>query len=236
VVLLDVATIRIGDDVRVGPGVQFLTPTHPVEAEPRPAKWEAAKPITVGDNVWLGGGVVVGPGSASGRTRWSVRARWWSGICLARAADSTGGFTIVLCALKALLEHGLVLTVVRDAHPKGSNPEARPGSSAGGRAHRAPAPAPTATGPSSLVAARRGLRLAGHPNLATALRHTGRATRLRDGPCACRLAESTAGRGRTTAGATALWVDVDVTGHARQEATTATSSRKGDCHVGEVRP
>jgi uncharacterized protein YndB with AHSA1/START domain len=37
---------------------------------------------------------------------------------LARVADSTGGFTIVLCALKALLEHGLVLTVVRDAHPK----------------------------------------------------------------------------------------------------------------------
>ena len=34
-VLLDVATIRIGDDVQVGPNVQFLTPTHPVEAEPR---------------------------------------------------------------------------------------------------------------------------------------------------------------------------------------------------------
>ena len=48
-VLLDVATIRIGDDVQVGPNVQFLTPTHPVEAEPRRAKWEAAKPITVGD-------------------------------------------------------------------------------------------------------------------------------------------------------------------------------------------
>jgi uncharacterized protein YndB with AHSA1/START domain len=41
---------------------------------------------------------------------------------LARVADSTGGFTIVLCALKALLEHGLVLTVVRDAHPKGLQP------------------------------------------------------------------------------------------------------------------
>ena len=81
VVLLDVATIRIGDDVQVGPAVQFLTPTHPVKAEPRRAKWEAAKPITVGDNVWLGGGVIVGPGSASGRTRWSAPGRWWSGIC-----------------------------------------------------------------------------------------------------------------------------------------------------------
>jgi maltose O-acetyltransferase len=66
VVLLDVATIRIGDDVQVGPNVQFLTPTHPVEAEPRRAKWEAAKPISVGDNVWLGGGVIVGPGVSIG--------------------------------------------------------------------------------------------------------------------------------------------------------------------------
>jgi maltose O-acetyltransferase len=66
VVLLDVATIRIGDDVQVGPNVQFLTPTHPVEAEPRRAKWEAAKPIRVGDNVWLGGGVIVCPGVSIG--------------------------------------------------------------------------------------------------------------------------------------------------------------------------
>ena len=56
---LDVATITIGDDVQIGPNVQLLTPTHPVEAEPRRAKWEAARPITIGDNVWLGGGVIV---------------------------------------------------------------------------------------------------------------------------------------------------------------------------------
>jgi hypothetical protein len=37
----------------------------------------------------------------------------------ARAADSTGGSTFMLCALKALLEHDIVLTVVGDAHPKG---------------------------------------------------------------------------------------------------------------------
>ena len=70
-VLLDVATIRTGDDVQVGPNVQVLTPTHPVEAEPRRAKSEAAKPISVADNVWLGGGVIVCPGSVSARTRWS---------------------------------------------------------------------------------------------------------------------------------------------------------------------
>jgi maltose O-acetyltransferase len=65
-VLLDVATIRIGDDVQVGPNVQFLTPTHPVEAETRRAKWEAAQPISVADNVWLGGGVIIGPGVSIG--------------------------------------------------------------------------------------------------------------------------------------------------------------------------
>ena len=55
------ATIRIGDGVQVGPNEQFPTPTHPVEAEARRANWEAAKPITVGDNVWLGGGGIVCP-------------------------------------------------------------------------------------------------------------------------------------------------------------------------------
>ncbi|MEU7977866.1 sugar O-acetyltransferase [Micromonospora sp. NPDC049081] len=58
-VLLDVARITIGADVQIGPNVQLLTATHPVEAEPRRAKWESAQPITIGDNVWLGGGVIV---------------------------------------------------------------------------------------------------------------------------------------------------------------------------------
>ena len=58
-VALDVATITIGDDVQIGPNVQLLTATHPVAAEPRRAKWEAGKPITIADNAWLGGGVIV---------------------------------------------------------------------------------------------------------------------------------------------------------------------------------
>ena len=65
-VALDVAPIRIGDDVQIGPHVQLLTPTHPLEPELRRAKWEAAEPITIGDNVWLGGGVVVCPGVTIG--------------------------------------------------------------------------------------------------------------------------------------------------------------------------
>ncbi|MET9069905.1 sugar O-acetyltransferase [Streptosporangium sandarakinum] len=56
---LDVAPITIGDDVQIGPNVQLLTPTHPVEPEPRRAKLEAARPIVIGDNVWLGGGAIV---------------------------------------------------------------------------------------------------------------------------------------------------------------------------------
>jgi maltose O-acetyltransferase len=56
---LDVAPITIGDDVQFGPNVQLLTPTHPVEPGPRRAKWEAARPIRIGDNVWLGGGAIV---------------------------------------------------------------------------------------------------------------------------------------------------------------------------------
>lgn len=63
---LDVAPITIGDDVLIGTHVQLLTPTHPTEPGPRRDKWEAAKPIVIGDNVWLGGGVVVCPGVTIG--------------------------------------------------------------------------------------------------------------------------------------------------------------------------
>ena len=56
---LDVAPISIGEDCQIGPNVQLLTPTHPVEPGPRRDRLEAAEPITVGDNVWLGGGCIV---------------------------------------------------------------------------------------------------------------------------------------------------------------------------------
>ncbi|MGF1471402.1 MAG: sugar O-acetyltransferase [Rubrobacteraceae bacterium] len=56
---LDVARIEIGEDVQFGPNVQLLTPTHPTEAELRRAKWEAAEPITIGNNAWIGGGAIV---------------------------------------------------------------------------------------------------------------------------------------------------------------------------------
>lgn len=64
--LIDVAPITIGDDCQLGPNVQLLTPLHPVEPGPRREKWESAKPITLKDNVWLGGGVIVLPGVTIG--------------------------------------------------------------------------------------------------------------------------------------------------------------------------
>jgi maltose O-acetyltransferase len=64
---LDVAPITIGADVQIGPHVQLLTPTHPLDPELRRAKWESAAPIDIADNVWLGGGVLVLPGVTIGR-------------------------------------------------------------------------------------------------------------------------------------------------------------------------
>jgi maltose O-acetyltransferase len=66
-VALDVARITIGRDVQIGPNVQLLTPTHPVEPDLRRAKFESAKPIVIGDNVWIGGGAIILPGVTIGR-------------------------------------------------------------------------------------------------------------------------------------------------------------------------
>ena len=66
-ICLDVGRITIGDDVQIGPNVQLLTATHPIEPQPRQAKWEASRPITIADNVWLAGGVIICPGVTIGR-------------------------------------------------------------------------------------------------------------------------------------------------------------------------
>lgn len=56
---LDCAPIVIGDDTQIGPHVQLLTPTHPLDPEERRTKIEAAGPIIIGTNVWIGGGAIV---------------------------------------------------------------------------------------------------------------------------------------------------------------------------------
>lgn len=63
---LDCAPITIGDDTQIGPHVQLLTPTHPLDAEQRRSKLEAAGPIVIGSNVWIGGGAIVLAGVAIG--------------------------------------------------------------------------------------------------------------------------------------------------------------------------
>lgn len=61
-IALDVARITIGADVQLGPNVQLLTATHPLDPQLRREKWERADPIRIDDNAWLGGGVIVCPG------------------------------------------------------------------------------------------------------------------------------------------------------------------------------
>lgn len=65
-VFLDAAPITIGADVQIGPNVQLLTPEHALDTERRRAGWERARPVTIGDNVWLGGGAIVCPGVSIG--------------------------------------------------------------------------------------------------------------------------------------------------------------------------
>lgn len=65
-VALDVCDIRIGRHCQLATNIQLLTPIHPLEPQPRRDKYEAAVPITIGDNVWIGGGVIVCPGVTIG--------------------------------------------------------------------------------------------------------------------------------------------------------------------------
>jgi maltose O-acetyltransferase len=65
-VFLDCAAIEIGDDLQMGPAVQLYTAYHPLDRAQRVAGWEAAKPIRVGDGVWIGGGAIVLPGITIG--------------------------------------------------------------------------------------------------------------------------------------------------------------------------
>ncbi len=65
-VFLDCAKITFGDNVFIGPQCGFYTAGHPLEAELRRKGLEFAKPITVGNDVWIGGGVKVMPGVTIG--------------------------------------------------------------------------------------------------------------------------------------------------------------------------
>jgi maltose O-acetyltransferase len=65
-IILDCNVVRIGANVQCGPSVQLLAATHPLAAAERIIGPELSAPITIGDNVWLGGGVIVCPGVTIG--------------------------------------------------------------------------------------------------------------------------------------------------------------------------
>ena len=65
-VVLDVAPVTIGSRVLIGPAVQIYTPVHPVSVSGRRARKEWARPISIGDDVWLGGAAVILPGVTIG--------------------------------------------------------------------------------------------------------------------------------------------------------------------------
>lgn len=65
-VILDCGWVRIGDRVQFGPGVHLYAATHPVSPRERAAGLESGKPITIGDDVWIGGQSVINPGVSIG--------------------------------------------------------------------------------------------------------------------------------------------------------------------------
>lgn len=69
-VILDCAKVTFGDHVFVAPNCGFYTAGHPLDAERRNQGLEYARPITVGNDVWIGAGVQVMPSAAM----WSLAA------------------------------------------------------------------------------------------------------------------------------------------------------------------
>ena len=65
-VILDCAMVKFGDNVFIGPNCGFYTAEHPLDAETRNKGLEFAKPIIVGNNVWIGGGVHIVSGVTIG--------------------------------------------------------------------------------------------------------------------------------------------------------------------------
>ncbi len=64
--ILDCAKVTIGDNVLFAPNVSLFTAGHPIHFEPRNEGLEYAFPINIGNNVWIGGGVIVNPGVTIG--------------------------------------------------------------------------------------------------------------------------------------------------------------------------
>ena len=64
--ILDVGKVTIGKNVMIAPNVSIYTAGHPVHPDSRNSGYEYGIPITLGDNVWIGGSVVILPGVTIG--------------------------------------------------------------------------------------------------------------------------------------------------------------------------
>lgn len=64
--VLDTAEVKIGDNVMIGPNVQIYAATHPLDVKTRNSLLEYAKPIAIGNDVWIGGGAIICPGVSIG--------------------------------------------------------------------------------------------------------------------------------------------------------------------------
>ncbi|MED4799432.1 sugar O-acetyltransferase [Bacillus atrophaeus] len=65
-VILDVCQVNIGDNCLMGPGIHIYTASHPLDSAKRISGAEYGKPVTIGDNVWIGGRVIINPGVTIG--------------------------------------------------------------------------------------------------------------------------------------------------------------------------
>lgn len=65
-IVLDCAPVSIGSNALFGPAVQIYTALHPLSAADRRAGWESAKPVGIGEDVWVGGGAIICPGVTIG--------------------------------------------------------------------------------------------------------------------------------------------------------------------------
>jgi maltose O-acetyltransferase len=61
-VMLDCAKVTIGNNVFLAPNVNIFTAGHPINASKRNAEWEYAFPVTIGNDVWIGGNTIINPG------------------------------------------------------------------------------------------------------------------------------------------------------------------------------
>lgn len=64
--ILDVAKVNIGDNVLIAPNVSIYTAGHPLHADTRKTGYEYGIPVTIGDNVWIGGNSIIMPGVTVG--------------------------------------------------------------------------------------------------------------------------------------------------------------------------